>query len=260
MDFGQEIIDYFLTPTATGYTVSKTLAYSLVLIVAVYGIFRLLKKLGIKVDKKLVISIIPFIVFGSTLRVIQDAGLVDSYFFVTPGIYLLVFIMAFSSIMVSAILDKKYSMPYYKTSFILGVISLPFLFARLDILANLEGCGLVLLMFLPWIILAKLHTWSLENKIVTLLHVFDSTVTAVSMKFFGYYEQHVFPTYFINIFGPFSFIFLKLAVIGSVLMIIDRIAKDEEIDDEFVFYVKLVIGILGAATGARDFITLVSGI
>jgi len=259
MDFYQRILTYFISPMETGYDIPKTLVYASVLVIAAYGVFEVLKRMKLEIDEKLVISIIPFIIMGSTLRVIQDAGLIDSYFFYTPGIYMLIFSISFSVILVSLFLQKRKSIPYYKTSFILGLLPLPFLFSCLSF-ENPQGALLVSLFFIPWILVYNSIQWKLGNKIVSLLHLFDATVTAVSMKFFGYYEQHIIPTVFIESFGSFSFIFLKLAVITSSLLIIDRISKEENMDKSFIIYVKLIIGILGAATGIRDFITLLAGV
>jgi len=118
---------------------------------------------------------------------------------------------------------------------------------------NFLGVGYVLLFFIPWIFFLKLIPLSKENKIVTGLHVFDGTVTFVSLNYFGYYEQHVLPRYLINLFGtPLSFVFLKFVVIVSVLLLIDKYSKDKDFNN----FIKLIIGILGAATGTRDFLRL----
>jgi uncharacterized membrane protein len=89
--------------------------------------------------------------------------------------------------------------------------------------------------------------------------MFDATTTVTAMTFFGYGEQHVLPTIFINLFsstlfGPFSFIVLKLIGVVPVLILIDKLSSDKEFNN----YLKLAIGILGAATGTRDFSCLLS--
>ena len=60
----EDLLDYFVNPTKEGYTPGKTLAFALVLIAAVYAIFWVLKKLKIKIDRKLVIAIFPYIILG----------------------------------------------------------------------------------------------------------------------------------------------------------------------------------------------------
>jgi len=258
----KNLIDYFLAPKQTGYDVPKTLIYALVLVVAVYSIYETLKKLKIKIDQRLAIAIAPYIVFGGALRVLQDAAVIDSYFFMTPGIYVLVFGITFSALLISIALQKRLGIAYYKTTFIFGMLLLPFTLAQLSF-SNFYGGGLVFLFFLPWVVAFKvpcISKWAAENKIVTLVHMFDATTTVVSLSFFGYYEQHILPTFFINIFGPFSFIPLKALAIVGILILIDKLSDDKDKDRDFKNYLKLVIGILGAATGSRDFISLVAGI
>ncbi len=265
--FAKENLDYFLAPKQTGYDITKTLLYALILVVAIYFIYKILyeknkdklKKFKIKIDQRLAIAVAPYVVFGGAIRVLQDAGVVNSYFFMTPGIHILVFGIIFSALLASFVFQKKFSIPYYKTMFLFGILLLPFTLLQLNF-SNFYGAVLVLLFFIPWVIifkspiLSKLSKWSKENKIVTLIHIFDATTTAVALYFFGYYEQHVLPTAFINILGPFSFIPLKAVAIIIVLILIDRLSDDKEFNN----YLKLVIGILGAATGSRDFISLLA--
>lgn len=104
--------------------------------------------------------------------------------------------------------------------------------------------------------------WDQSNKIVTLAQLFDATTTFVALNFFGksslgqmgFIEQHVVPTIIINIFGPFSFVIVKLIAIVSVLLLIDKFSDEKE----FSYFLKIVIGILGGATGSRDFIALLT--
>ena len=51
---------------------------------------------------------------------------------------------------------------------------------------------------------------------------------------------------------PFSFVILKFIALVAVLFLIDKYSDDKE----FSNYIKLIIGILGAATGIRGFLRL----
>ena len=84
--------------------------------------------------------------------------------------------------------------------------------------------------------------------------MFDATSTFVALQYFGYYEQHVVPSIFINIFSPISFVFLKIVGIVAILLLLDRFKGDEEFNN----YLKLIIGILGLGTGTRDFLRLLA--
>lgn len=250
----QDIASYFLTPEATGYTVSKTLVYAIILIAAVYIVFELLKKLKIRIDRKLAIGIAPFVVLGGMLRVLEDSSIVSSYWLVTPGIYLSIFLLTFATLLISLFVEKKKNIPYYKILFGVGLslVAINLFYIKF---VNYYGALLVLLFLLPWILIFWfVKKWSLTNRLVTLTQMFDATTTYVAVNYFGYFEQHVVPTYFINLFGPISFVFLKLVVVVGILVLIDKFSDDRQ----FSNWLKLCIAILGGATGTRDFVRLVS--
>jgi len=251
----QDILDYFIVPMKTGYTFEKTAIFALVLVVAAYLIFILLKKFKLKIDKRLAIAIAPYIAFGGVLRVVKDLGIVESYWFVTPGIYFFVFFIVIIALLISMIFERKFKIPYFKTFFLFGLLALSFLITLINP-SNLYGFILVSIFYLPWIVLFFVFKkWSLKNRITTLVQLFDATTTSVAMKFFGYGEQHVLPNAFINFIGdPFSFIVLKIVGVVVVLVLIDRFSDDKQFNN----YLKLCVAVLGGATGARDFTCLLT--
>ena len=68
-----------------GYNPVNTLTYGLILAFAVYYIHNFLRREGIKVDGIFALAILPYILLGSTLRVLEDAN-----FFSPPFIYLMI--------------------------------------------------------------------------------------------------------------------------------------------------------------------------
>lgn len=249
----RDFLDYFLFPKKTGYDMPKTMTYGIVLVLVVYLIYGMLKRLKIKADQRLALAVSPYVIFGGTIRVLEDAGLLNSWLFITPGIYLFVCFIVITILFVSLLLEKKAGIPYFKPVFMLGLfmagISLGFIKP-----VNFLGAGLVFSFLLPWVFIFKFVRWGTSNKAVTLVHTFDATATFVALQFFGYLEQHVVPTALITLFSPLSFIFLKIAVVVVVLILVDRFSDDRE----FSNYLKIVIAILGGATGFRDFISLLS--
>jgi len=256
----QDFLDYFLAPKKTGYDIPKTLTYAVILIIAIYLIFKLLKKLKVRVDRRLVIAVFPYVIFGSVLRVLEDVGRVSSYIFVTPGIYFFGFFIFLSVFLISLAIERKKGIPYFKIPFVIGFILLFFTLA-FHRPTNLYSLFLVIACFLPWpIIFFFFKRWGLANRIVSSVQMFDATVTFVALNFFGpsalggigFLEQHIAPTFLINLFGPISFIIVKLIVVVSILFLIDKFSDDKE----FARYLKLIIGILGLATGTRDLIAM----
>jgi len=245
---------YNLFCNTTGYTTESTTIFAVILIIAVYVIFKALKFLKIKIDKRLAIAVVPYVILGSSLRVLKDSGMIENCLFQTPGIYFFVFGITFSLLIITTIIERKTHISYYKIMFIVGLILIGPVLGIIQY-RNFIGIGYVIAYLIPWIILLKLIPWLTENKIVTGLHTFDGTVTFVSLNYFGYYEQHVLPSFIINLFGtPFSFVVLKFIALVTVLFIIDNYSTDKEFNN----YIKLIIGILGASTGTRDFMRLFS--
>jgi uncharacterized membrane protein len=256
----QDLLDYFLAPKKTGYDIPKTLTYALVLVVAAYLLFKALRKIGVKIDRRLVISVIPYIVLGSTVRVLEDQGSLSSYLFVTPGIYFLIAGVFISVLLLSILLERKKGVAYFKPTFVVGVVLMAVAIANLGPVTNPIGIAYVFLFFIPWVgAFYLLKRFGLANRIAACVQMFDANVTFVALQFFGssagnmgFYEQHVVPTFIINIFGPASFIITKIIVVGAALFLIDRFTEDKQ----FANYLKLIIGILGMATGTRDILAL----
>jgi len=161
--------------------------------------------------------------------------------------------------MISLVLQKKLKIPYFKTLFIVGILLISLNLSQIKFV-NSDAAVFVTIFFLPWALFFYFFKkWGLENRIVTTIQIFDATTTATAMAFFGYGEQHIVPTIFINLFGsvlfgPFSFVILKIIVVVLALVLIDKLSDDKEFNN----YLKLAIGILGAATATRDFTCLLS--
>lgn len=248
-----EIISYFTDPTAIGYTPEKTLILALILVFAVSVIYEILKKLKIKVDWKLAVGVVPYVLLATVLRVLQDAGTFNTVWLITPGIYVTMIFFILSVLAVSILIERKFGIPYFKILFATGILAIA-LFLPLLNFVNLEGFLLVSAFYAPWIIVLYLVKWNVANKLVTAAQMFDATSTFVALQYFGYYEQHVVPSIFINIFSPISFVFLKIVGIVAILLLLDRFKGDEEFNN----YLKLIIGILGLGTGTRDFLRLLA--
>lgn len=249
MNFQEWFYRYFFE---TGYNPVNTIVYALILILSAYIVFKILKRLKVNIDERLAIAVTPFVILGSSVRVLEDSGIIFGEIFITPGIYFLFFFVTFFILLLSLFIEKRFHISYYKLMFIVGIILVSPVLGILNY-RNFLGIAYVLLYFVPWIIFLKIVPWLKENKIVTGLHTFDGTVTFISMNYFSYYEQHFLPRYIINLFGtPLSFIFLKFILIAVILILIDKYSEDKEFNN----YLKLIIGILGASTGTRDFLRL----
>jgi len=75
------------------YNIVSTVFYGIILAAAVYLIYEAFKKRGIAIDLRYILTLIPFVLFGTLSRVLEDAcyfSIPTSYMFIAPQIYALV--------------------------------------------------------------------------------------------------------------------------------------------------------------------------
>ena len=75
------------------YNIVSTVVYGILLAAAVYLIYTGFKKRGISIDLNYILALVPFVLFGTLTRAMEDSfyfSLPAAYFFISPQIYLLV--------------------------------------------------------------------------------------------------------------------------------------------------------------------------
>lgn len=247
----------FVEPLCKYYTPEATIAYAIILAVAVYGTYLLLKKMKIKIDKRLIMGVLPFIIFGGWTRALRDHNLYQGWWWCSPPIYVLVFAITLGALLAGILIERKYKLGYHKFMIIVGAALLIYDLSLTNI-TNLQGFGTIIGIATAWaavffgIYKLKPKLLSFENAGIISAHMLDASSTFTALSFFGYYEQHVLPTFLIDIFGPAVMFPLKIFVVIPVLLIIDRYSDDKF----FSNYLKLAILILGLATGFRDLMTV----
>lgn len=76
---------------ASGYNPVNTMGYGIILALSVYWIYSLLDKKNIDVDMRFALAIVPYILLGSVLRVLEDASYFGEplrYLMISPLIYI----------------------------------------------------------------------------------------------------------------------------------------------------------------------------
>jgi uncharacterized membrane protein len=259
-----EFLDqYFLNPLCYYYTTVGTITYGIILILAFLLTYKLLKRLKIKTNKKFFWALIPFIVYGGWTRALRDYGLGvygQSKLFCSPPIYFFVYAVTLASLLLGLLIEKKNKRITYEKPMI--AIGTMFLIYNLSLtkINNLFGFGVILSLIAFWSLLfygvhrLKPKLLSLENAGIIISHLFDASSTFTALTFFGFYEQHVLPNFFIRTLslGPWVMFPLKIVVVWTVLYYIDKSKEDPF----FKKFLKIVILILGLALGIRDFLSV----
>ena len=275
------INEYFIGPILQNgwFNPVNTIVYSVLLVIGVYLVYRMLKRMEVHIDSRFFLAILPFIVWGSTTRVLHDAAYAGvlspelnafygSPIFPTPGSYIITFALALFILLVSLLVQRFTKFPYWKLMFAIGIVlditnlmMLPFLswFPIFFILGITLLWGAVF--FLPGRVFSGRfpsfgRLFSVSNSGILTAHFLDATATITALTLFNYAEQHVVPRLFFPIMGPAAMFLLKIAVVLPVLWLVDRYADE----GDFRNFLKIVILILGLAPGVRDMVRLGVGV
>ncbi|RLI96654.1 MAG: hypothetical protein DRO99_04135, partial [Candidatus Aenigmatarchaeota archaeon] len=129
------LYDYFIYPISQNgwYNPANTVVYGMLLIIGVYVVFRMLRRLDIRIDRHFLYAILPFIFWGSSTRVLKDAAFAgklatpwlnafyDSALFPTPGSYIITFGLALATLLLSLLAQRYTRAPYWKVMASIGI-------------------------------------------------------------------------------------------------------------------------------------------
>lgn len=248
---------WYIEPIKThaGYNPINTLTYALIFVGLVWILYKYLFH-KVKINAFFAIAAAGWILYGSSLRVLNDLNIYTSFLYVTPLVYFFTFIFAVAALLFSMKLQKINEIDYYLSWGIAGYLLASYNLTKIPF-NNLTGFALVLFSSLLWVVfffgskrfLPKfLNKW---NIFALSAQMFDASATFVSINYYNFVEQHVIPTFFISNFGVWSFLLLKLIVVFLVLYLVDSSSNEKEMR-----YLAFVVAFLGLATGFRDILLL----
>jgi uncharacterized membrane protein len=294
MDIGQVLYDFFGKRIAEygTYGIVEYIVYgAIMLALAFFAIFPALDKRGIRFNAKFMLSLLPYILLGSAVHVLEDMRLLQrswnplelGYYFVTPGIYLLVAAVTLFCLFVSLQISKKAKKDFHIIFAAIGVIlAVPVaVFELINFKAWLGFFGviaLVLAIVAILLLLRKKFKFALLQDRLNILAIasqaVDGSATYIAVNLFKCGEQHPLSEFFLKTMpkiiatalfpdgGPladiftkilsFSFVVIKVLLAIVILHYIDKEIKRENLRG----FIKIVIAILGFATGLRDLLTL----
>jgi len=276
----QFINTYYLEPIKgdEGYNPINTFTWAIILGICIFGVFKLLEKLEVKITPRFIASVVPFVLAGSTLRVFEDspAGIVHapwSYLLITPNIYFLVFAITIICLWISihlqrAGLVKDYHVCFAGLGLLWFLINLTVLLYFQSIVAPHvpifvigAGTGLTYIFYL----VARHFKSSIFtdplNLSILLVHFMDASSTFIGVDTMGYYEKHVLPSYLIELTGTALVMYpLKLIIFLGVIYVLDTQFENDERSQNLKMLIKLVIIVLGLSPATRNTIRMMLGI
>jgi len=277
-----------------GYTLVSEITYGIILVIALYFIYKLLKKLNIAVDWRFALALMPYILFGPITRVLEDTGYFEipvTYWFISPLLYFQIAAYALSFLVLGYYIEKKFQRPKLTVNFVLfigGIILLiPPVILIVQWLAGypwgisigshpevfLVVIGVVALIvglvYLIAFIFRKnekivVYKDPLNLSMIT-GHLIDGITSYVSIKDplklgLMYSEKHPASNVLLDIWGPL-FPIVKFVLIILVIYVFDVLYKDELKNNlRLVNLIKIGILILGFAPGLRDLLRVTMGV
>lgn len=120
-DAAGQPVSYNGVVAAEGYTLLSEITYGIILVFALFGLYKLLKKLEIRIDWYFCLALFPYILFGPVTRVLEDTNYFTvpfTYWFISPLIYFQTTFYVLIFLLLGYYLQKK-TYPFKKVTFIL---------------------------------------------------------------------------------------------------------------------------------------------
>jgi len=277
-----------------GYTVLAELTYGIILVFALYAIYRLLKRLKIVVDWKFALALMPYILFGPISRVLEDSLFFNEpvvYWFISPLIYLQIAVYAIFFLLLGYYIEKNFknlNLTVNRVIFLGGLIFLiPSLYyisiwilgdqwsystgVRFDVFLIVLGLvflivGLVYLIANIFKNREKFVVYKNPLNLAMLSgHLIDGITSYISIKDpfsmgLNYVEKHPASNLLLEIWGPL-FPIVKFIIIIVVIYVFDVLYKKELKNHlTLVNLLKIGILILGFSPGLRDILRVTMGV
>jgi len=279
-----------------GYTIISEITYGILIIIALYLIYKLIKKLKITIDWKFALALMPYIIFGPVARTLEDTGYFNEptvYWFISPLIYVQITIYAVLFLLLGYYLEKKLKNPKITVNRVIftggSILLIPSLYliaiwilgarwgtkenpvVRFDVF--LIVIGLVLLITGIVYLIAYLYKNKQKiavyrnplNLAIILGHQIDGLTSYISIKDpfmmgLSYTEKHPASDLLLNIWGPL-FPIVKFLLIIVVIYVFDVLYKQElKKYSGLVNLLKICILILGFSPGLRDLLRVTMGV
>ena len=122
-----------------GYTIVAEITYGIILIIALYGIYKLFKRLRIEINWRFALALMPYILYGPVSRVLEDAEFFQEpviYWFISPLIYVQIAFFAILFLLLGYYLEKKLKNPKITTNRVLFLGGLAFLLPSLYLISR----------------------------------------------------------------------------------------------------------------------------
>ncbi len=277
-----------------GYTILSEATYGIILIAAIYAIYRLLQHLKVRINWQFALALLPYIIFGPTARALEDSNFFTPpvvYWFISPLIYVQIACYAIGFVLLGWILQRCIQNEKVTVNRIVGVggliLLLPSVYYILVWLAgnqwsastgvryDVAGIVLVIICSATALLYAigrfardssQLHVFQNPLNLAMFFgHLLDGVTSYISIKDplqmgLLYSEKHPASNALLNLWGP-SFVIVKGVLIVLIIYLFDIFYKDElRHYQQLVNLLKIGVLILGFSPGLRDILRVSMGV
>jgi len=259
---------YYLEPIRVdgGYNFVNSITYAIIALVLLLAIYKCLQKFNIEINFKFFISLLPFVVLGSSLRAFVDHNLFKYGFWLSaPGIYILIAGIFLASFAISVLIQKFTNKEYWKTSATIGLILLIItygsLFKKIHLQNLFYGFAIVglaiLISIMLYFIFKKVKKINFMSENLNFMpftaHLLDASATFVAVDFLGFSEKHPLPLIVSGLANTAAaMFFLKLIVLIPAVYYLNKDIENKNLRN----FLLVAITILGLAEGLRDLLTV----
>jgi uncharacterized membrane protein len=251
------------------YSLQDYFVYILILFAIISIFLKFFER--VKLDRKFLVLIPPYILVGIFIRLLADTGEIgfNQLYSVTPGVYIVTILTGLVFLSLGFLANRLTGLDYWILPFILGSAIFVFLVYRLS--SYLVNPGwIVYPVFLAVFIILAVYSLSIllrvgifkktDNLAIIFAHLLDGSSTFFAYNYFNFYEEHLLPSYLISLAGDNAFIMipLKLSVILITLYFIEKWYVGEKKEGNagksrnLYVVIKLVIFIIGIGPGIRN--------
>jgi len=222
----------------------------------------------IRLDKKFIYAISPYMLVGVLIRVFADTGAVEfnQWWSVTPGVYIVAMMLAWASVGIGYAVQRITKTGYYITSFAVGTVVAAFMFWKLlyymenpaTIFYTLAMAASLTFVIYAVSVLARNSLFQDKyNLSIMFAHLLDGSSTYIAHDYYGFYEEHILPNMFIDASGGTAAVMIpiKIIIVALTLHYMERwYAEEPKTEENRTLYVmlKLLIFIIGFGPGARN--------
>lgn len=265
--------EHFLNPmrypeSYAPYNWVNTLAYAASAVFAAYLLYGLIKRKGFKLDEKFAEAVLPFVVFGSALRVVTDAGILprtvvfhgfELHPFISPGIYFVTFASMVAGFAIARLMGGNWLRNAFGLGSVLAIIPLAALLPYYAYWGHAIAITVVPLLALAAYEFAWKNGKGLFERLTVFGQGLDGAASFIGIQFGtptqSYFEQHVVGAAIMDS-APVAFLIVKL-VFAFLVVAALRHGEDDSQERKFIL---LLVAIFGLAPGLRDLLRIMCGV